>query len=71
MDSVIKIKVNRAGIGTITVDGVDISRYVRSIGFSAEAGLISQCVLNLIADVEIESEVKLTLNKFFYKKEEA
>ena len=70
MESGIQIKLNRAGIGVVSIDGNDVSKYVRSVAFFAEAGAITKCVLSLVADVEIEADVRLTLNKFFEPEED-
>ena len=56
----VKIEVLASGIGTILLDGVDISNNVQGFNVRARAGELTRIFIVLAADAEIETEGVIT-----------
>jgi hypothetical protein len=56
MASTIKFRINAVGLGSVEIDGVDLSHAVRGFGVVSDAGSIPKITLDLsVSEVEITS----------------
>lgn len=59
----VEIGMNALGQGTVVVDGVDLSRYVRQIYISGGVDAQPQVILDIVAAVEVQAEAKVLINR--------
>lgn len=59
----VEINLDKVSSGTIIVDGVDLSNYVRAVHYSAEVGELSRLVIELTAAVEIAAEAEVLIRR--------
>ena len=52
----IKIRINATGLGSVEVDGVDISKHVTRITVDARPGQTNKITIDLLADVDLVAE---------------
>jgi hypothetical protein len=53
----IKLSVSATGLGTITFNGVDISKYVSAVQLDVKAHNLTKVMLTVSADVEIDADL--------------
>lgn len=59
----VEITLDRASFGSVIVDGVDLSDFVRAVHYSAEVGELSCLVIELTAEMKINAEAEVLIKR--------
>jgi hypothetical protein len=69
--NIVQVSVDMAGMGTLTVDGADISSLVSGFTLTAKAGRETKCTLTIVPSrVEFSGPAKLALQKLIAETQE-